>query len=149
MNASACIAALRSVRRAIEELAYLPRKLAVAAAPMISGELRNQFVRGVDAYGNPWAPLKPSTLRKHGPPPLTDTRRLRDGTRAYARTGGRAGIVVEIGAPYGAFHQLGFRVGRTKVPARRILPNRGLPAKWREILDRNARFIAERARGAI
>jgi phage gpG-like protein len=133
----------------VNELGTLPRKLSVQAAPLISAELRSQFVTGVDPYGSPWAPLKPSTLRKHGPPPLTDTRRLRDNTKATPMTGGRIGIIAIVGAKYGAFHQVGFRVGRARVPARRILPNRGMPAAWRRILDERARFIAARARGAI
>ena len=143
MNASACRAALRQVRRTLDELARLPKKLAVTAAPLISAELRDQFRTGTDPYGKPWAPLKPSTLKKHGPPPLTDTRKLADGTKAFPS---RHGIAIVLGAPYGAFAQTGFRVGRTRVPPRRILPNRGMPAKWREILTRTAKFLAQQAR---
>jgi hypothetical protein len=145
VNASACIAAMRQVRRSVEELARLPHKLAVVAAPLISAELRDQFRAGVDPYGVPWAPLKPSTLKRHGPPPLTATRALRDGTKAYA---GRGGIMMVLGRSYGAFAQTGFRVGHArnvKVPARRILPNRGLPASWRRILDRTALWLARKA----
>jgi phage gpG-like protein len=142
VNASACRAALRDVRKTIEELARLPHKLAVVASPDITRELQSQFTGGKDPYGRPWAPLKPSTLRKHGPPPLTDSGRLKSGT--FARPG-RGGILVEIGASYGAFHQLGFRVHGTKVPARKILPARGMPAAWRAILDRRAREIAREA----
>ena len=142
MNASACRAALRQVRRTVEELARLPHKLAVVAAPLISAELRDQFRAGVDPYGAPWAPLRPATLRRHGPPPLTATRQLADGTRAFP---GRGGILVVLGKSYGAFAQTGFRVGSTKVPPRRILPNRGMPRTWRAILDRTARALAERA----
>ena len=148
-SASAFAAALRNVRRAVDELGTLPRKLAVQAAPLISAEIRQQFVAGKDPYGVPWAPLKPSTLKQHGPPPLTRTRKLRDGTKAEPMHAGRIGIKITIGARYGAFHQIGFRVGRTKVPARRILPNRGLPAAWRKLLSERARFIAARAAGRI
>ena len=145
MNASACIAALRQVQRTVEELGRLPRKLAVTAAPLISAEVRDQFRTGTDPYGTPWAPLKPSTLRRHGPPPLTDTRALADGTKAIPSAGGRIGITVLIGKTYGAFAQTGFRVGKTRVPPRRILPNRGMPAKWREILTRTARALSAQA----
>lgn len=142
---SAFVRAMSDVKRAVEELARLPRKLSVAAAVPLSGLLRNQFVTGVDPYGAPWAPLKPSTLRQHGPPPLTVTGALRAGTKVEPMGGSRAGIKITVGAPYGAFHQVGFRVGRTRVPARRILPNRGIPRAWREVLDRNARFLAQQA----
>jgi hypothetical protein len=98
VNASACVAALRQVRRVVDELGQLPRKVSVSAAPLISAEVRNQFVTGTDAYGAPWAPLKPSTLKQHGPPPLTKSHALRDGTKASPMTGGRIGIAVIIGA---------------------------------------------------
>lgn len=139
MNNSAFRAALRDIRKTIEELAYLPHKLAVVAAPDITRSLQLQFATGTDPYGRPWAPLKPSTLRKHGPPPLTDTGRLKSGTFARA---GRGGILIEVGASYGAFHQVGFRRGKTRVPARKILPSRGMPAAWRTILDRRARELS-------
>lgn len=148
-NGIAFVRAMADVRRALEELARMPRKLAMTATPMLSGLLRNQFFAGVDPYGTKWAPLKPSTLRQHSPPPLTATGALKSGTKVEPMSGGRAGIKITVGAPYGAFHQLGFRVGRTKVPARRILPNRGLPAAWREILNRQAKFIADRAAGRL
>lgn len=144
-GASAFARALRSVRRTVEELGQLPRKLAAAAAPDITRELRNEFLNGCDPYGTPWAALKPSTLRKHGPPPLTDTTRARSGTKAEPMTSGRIGLTLVAGARYLAFHQIGFRVHKTRVPARRVFPNRGLPAAWRAILLRRARELARAA----
>jgi hypothetical protein len=138
-------AALRDVRRLVDELGQLPRRLAVAAAPDITRAIAAQFRDGVDPYGKPWAPLKPSTLQKHGPPPLTYTGELKGGTKAEPMTGMRVGLTIRIGARYGAFHQVGFRVGRTKVKPRKILPNRGMPASWRVILTRHARELARRA----
>ena len=148
-GASACIAALRQVRKVVDELGRLPRNLAVEAAPEITRMLKAQFRVGVDPYGNRWAPLAPATIAKgRQNPPLTDTHRLADGTEARPMTGGRAGLTIRIGAPYGAFAQTGFRVGKTRVPPRRILPSRGMPAAWREILVRKARELAAKARGA-
>jgi Phage virion morphogenesis family len=138
VNGYAASAALRKVRRVVEELALLPRKLAARAAPKLTVELQSQYARGVDPYGRPWAALSARTLRKHGPPPLTDTGRMRDGTRA---TAGRSGIVLNVPRP-GAFHQVGFHVHGKRVPARRILPYQGMPAKWRAILTQCAREIA-------
>lgn len=132
--------------RALERLAYVPRRLAIIAAPKIAQEIQGQFDRGEDPYGRQWAPLKPSTLSKgRRPPPLTEHGRLRSGTLAKPYSGGRAGIRVTIGAPYGKFAQLGFRVGRTRVPPRRILPAQGIPASWRRILDQSARQAAKEA----
>lgn len=144
-NGSAFAKALRDVRRVVDELGQLPRRIAVAAAPDITRELARQFTTGTDPYGKPWAPLKPSTLRQHGPPPLTYKGKLSGGTAAHPMTGGRLGLTIRIGARYGAFHQIGFRVGRTRVPARKILPSRGMPAAWRAILNRHARELAARA----
>ena len=45
--------------------------------------------------------------------------------------GGRAGIRLVAGTPYGAFAQTGFRVGRTQVKPRRIFQQFGIPATWR------------------
>jgi hypothetical protein len=44
---------------------------------------------------------------------------------------------------------VGFRRGKTKVPARRILPNKGMPAKWRDILTRVAKFQASQAKAKL
>lgn len=146
-NGSAFAKALRDVRKVVDELGRLPRNLAVAVAPDITGALADQFRRGVDPYGNGWAPLKPSTLKQHGPPPLTYKGQLSGGTRAEPMGNGRIGLTIRIGARYGAFHQVGFRVGKTKVPARKILPNRGMPYAWRAALNRRARELAARAAG--
>ena len=144
-NGSAFARALRDVRKTVDLLGRLPHNLAVAAAPDITALLRRQFLEGVDPYGRPWAPLKPSTLKQHGPPPLTNKGALRDGTEATPMQGVRIGLTLRVGARYGAFHQIGFRVGKTKVPPRRVLPNRGIPAAWRAALDRRARELAARA----
>jgi hypothetical protein len=146
-NGSAMAAALRNVRRVVDELGRLPPKLAVAAAPEITRRLALQFAKGVDPYGRPWTPLRPATLRKHSPPPLTDTGALRDGTKAEPMGGNRIGLTIRVGARYGAFHQVGFRVGKTRVAPRRILPSQGMPAEWRDILRKLARELARKTVG--
>ena len=134
--------AMGNLVKQLEELARVPRKTAVIAAPQIDREIRLQFSEGKDPYGRTWAKLRPATLAKHGPPPLTDTRALRSGTHAYAARSNYAGIRIRLGEPYGYFHQVGFRVGKTRVPARRVLPQFGMPAKWREILIASAKRAA-------
>ena len=47
----------------------------------------------------------------------------------------RAGARLQLGAPYGYFHQVGTR----NMVARRIFPQFGPPASWREILRASAR----------
>lgn len=145
-NAAEAQRSLAGVMRTLERLAYVPRRVAVIAAPKITDELRSQFDRGEDPYGRQWAPLKPSTIRTgRKPPPLTDSTRLRSRTMAKPYASNRAGIRITIGARYGKFHQVGFRVGRTKVKPRPILPARGLPLAWKRILDQSARQAAKEA----
>jgi hypothetical protein len=145
-GANLAAAELGRLIKTIERLSDLPRRVAIEAAPKLTDELRRQFDRGVDPYGRPWAPLKPATLAKgRHAPPLTDSGELRDGTRAMVAPGGRAGIRLVLGAPYGFFHQVGYRNGRTKVPPRRILPQYGIPRAWALILRQAARVAARKA----
>jgi phage gpG-like protein len=142
-GANLAIAELGRLIQTIERLSEVPRKVAVIAAPKLTRLLQAQFRAGTDPYGRAWAPLKASTLAKgRRPPPLTDKKRLRDGTMAKVA---RYGIRMVVGAPYGFFHQVGFRNGRTRVPARRILPQTGYPVAWKRVLDDAARQAAREA----
>ena len=143
-GANLAIADLGRLIKTIERLAMLPRSVARIAAPKLNEILQQEFELGQDPYGRPWAPLRPSTLaRGRRPPPLTDRRNLRDGTKARPLP---AGISISLGARYGFFHQAGFRVGRTRVPPRRILPQYGLPRAWSAILTAAAKQAAREAR---
>ncbi len=131
-NGAAALRKMGDLLSLIERLSDVPARTAAIAAPKLDRLVQRQFENGVDPYGRPWAPLRPSTIgtgRK--PPPLTGfTRKLRDGTGVKVRPGGRAGLVVKIGAPYGTFHQTGTRF----MVARRIMPQFGMPAAWRAVL---------------
>jgi hypothetical protein len=135
------------IKETIRKLSDLPRAIALEAKPALDRALRAEFTSGTDPYGRPWAPLNPSTLAKgRTPPPLTDTRALRQGTKVQPRRGLRAGLVLMTG-PHGYFHQVGFRVYRTRVTPRRVLPQFGIPAGWKIILRDAARRCARRAVG--
>ncbi len=117
----------------LRDLAHIPSQVSTEVSKEISKELTKEYTSGSDPYGKPWAPLKPSTLKKgRHPPPLTDTGRMKSGTKAVPLPGAGVGIVV--GAPYGVYHQTGTK----NMEARPILPNKGMPAKWREIVKRVA-----------
>jgi hypothetical protein len=123
--------------RAVEELALLPQRVAREAAPKLDRLVKQQFARGVDPYGKAWKPIKLSTRRRRvkasrGAPPLTNTRKLRSGTGVSAT---RAGAKLVLGAPWGYFAQVGTKFA----PARRIFPQFGIPAPWRQILRDVAR----------
>ena len=148
-NAMACIGALGTLERTLERLRDVPRRAADLAAPQIDAMIQEQFRAGVDPYGRPWAPLRPSTIaRGRRPPPLTDTGSLRNGTRARPGRGGRAGVWIQLGAAYGYFAQVGFTVGRTRVPPRRILPQFGMPKAWTFALRQSCSQAARTAVGA-
>lgn len=145
-NATAAAAAFEQLRGTLDKLADLPRKLAAASAEPITKLLQAQYRAGTDPYGRAWRKLRPSTLaRGRHPPPLTDTGRMREGTRARVLDGNRAGLHIVVGAPYGAFHQVGFRVGRTKVGPRKILPSRGIPSAWAGVFRQQAQRLAREA----
>jgi phage gpG-like protein len=122
---------MKGLASAIRELSEVPRAAAAIAAPKISLLLNEQFERGADPYGRPWAPLARATLAKgRRPPPLTDKGKLRAGTFARLYPGRQAGIQLVAGAEYGKFHQYGFRVRGRQVPARPIFPDLGIPFAW-------------------
>lgn len=124
----------------------LPEVLASEAAPEITRLLQKQFDEGTDPYGRSWRSLMPSTMaRGRQNPPLTDTRKLRNGTKAYALPG-KEGLRLTVGASYATFHQTGFHSGRTYVAPRRIFPREGLPRSWVKILNDAAKAIVNRAK---
>ena len=126
MDIRAGQAALKSVARSVRGLSAVPSRAARAAASEIADRIQEQFDGGVDAYGRPWATLRPSTLAKgRTPPPLTDSASMRDGIQVKPARG--AGITIVIGEPYASFHQVGTR----NMVARPILPTHGFPDTWR------------------
>lgn len=150
-NAMQAVAEIGRLEQVVRRLGEVPRKVATIAAPALTKLLQAQYREGVDPYGRPWAPLKPATLATgRRPPPLTGfTRTLKRGTRAEQPRANYAGIRLVGGAQYGYFHQVGYRNARTgrQVPARRILPQFGMPRAWSAVLSGAARQAARQARG--
>jgi len=123
-------AALATITRALNELATVPSKAAPFAAEAIEQLIQKEFDDGANPYGAAWAPLAPATVaRGRSAPPLTDTGELRNVSVTAAQG---AGIRIELGESYGAFHQ----VGTGRMPARPILPTGPLPAEWSAAIDR-------------
>jgi hypothetical protein len=139
MTPTAAEAALQTIGKTIRQLARVPSQAARGAAPRIAELLQNQFDEGVDPYGDPWAPLMPSTMaRGRTPPPLTDTGDMRDLT---VEPSGSSGIAIHLGAGYSAFHQ----VGTKTMDARPILPVHGIPNSWHEAIVEETRSAVKRA----
>ena len=63
---------------ALEGLGDQIAEVAKEACEDLAHVVEAQFDAGHDPWGNAWAPLRPSTLRRHGPPPLTYTHDMRD-----------------------------------------------------------------------
>ncbi len=122
----------------LAKLDRLPRRVAEIAAPAITVELQREFTRGVDPHGRKWRKLatgKASHLEESG--------RLRRGTRASPLPGKRAGVRILFGsrAKIAGLHQ----VGTSRMPARRILPDKGMPASWSVALQRAHRLAFREA----
>jgi phage gpG-like protein len=115
----------------LAELEGIPSRIAGEVAEKITEELREQFDRGVDPYGTPWAPLLPSTVRRKG----GDTRILRraDALSSETVASPTSGAGIEItSVAYGQFHQLGTK----HMTERKVLPDSGeLPPAWQEIIQ--------------
>lgn len=117
----------------IDALANVPSRAARPVADAINDLLEEEFEEGKAPNGIAWASLAPRTLKRHGPPPLTHTGEMRDGTVA-APTAGK-GVAITVPFP-GGIHQTGASDGDWHMPARPILPVNGLPAKWKKAIDK-------------
>jgi hypothetical protein len=115
----------------LRRLSSVPSRASKQAAENISSVIQEQFDAGVDAYGEPWAPLAPSTLaKKTGPGILDETSAMRDSIEVSPMAG--AGIKIVIDDEKAIFHQ----TGTTRMPARPILPTGEMPDTWeRAIAD--------------
>jgi phage gpG-like protein len=121
-------------------------------------QVRQGFARGVDPYGNPWAPLK---LRAGGP--LRDTGRLSEFTVRLTSTG----FVLTAGADYAAPHQYGavilpkngkwltfqsggrwYRLKKAVIPKRQMVPE-GSWGEWENAFaERFETIVSEWAHAA-
>lgn len=123
------IAKLERLSRVLGQLDSLPRRVAEIAAPAITAQLQKEYARGADAHGRKWKRLATGKASH-----LTQSSRLQRGTRAAPMPGKSRGIRILFGsrARIAAFHQLGTK----NMPARRILPDKGMPASWAMALQR-------------
>ncbi len=115
------------------DLARVPSRIAARVAEELEAEIQAEFDAGTDPYGRPWKPLAPSTLAggRH-PPPLTDTRAMRDSLHVSPLRTAGVGITIDHPA---APHQTGWEGTQGSGPARPILPVGGMPPAWRGILE--------------
>lgn len=116
--------------RVLHELARVPSRVAVLAAPRLRRLVTEQFTKQQDPYGAAWAPLTAGSIQRgRRPPVLTDTSAMRRGIRVRPMAG--AGLSITIPAPYAGFHQ----TGTSLMVSRPIFPRAGMPRKWRKALE--------------
>jgi len=86
----------------------VPRLAAIKAQTPILRAVQEEFVKGQDPYGRPWAPLRPATLAIHGPPPLSRTLALAVDTDVSLLDGLKNGLAIALGEPTAIFTKSGF-----------------------------------------
>lgn len=127
------IAAMGALAARAADLANVPERASFRVAVDIEQLIEEEFTAGTDPYGHAWRGLAPSTqARGRTDPPLTDSGAMRSSVSVFARMGG--GIAITIDHP-AAPHQTGWSGPVGSGPARPILPDRGMPATWREAID--------------
>lgn len=118
----------------LHDLANVPSRAAKRISEGISEAIQHEFDAGEDPYGRPWKRLAQTTLDTgRTPPPLTDTRGMRDSLDVRPLRG--AGVGITIAHPAGP-HQTGWSGPQGSGPARPILPNRAtMPIAWDEVIE--------------
>lgn len=135
---------LKSLIARLGDLADIPSRASRSAAQRISDLIQEGFDQGTDPYGRPWKPLAPSTIARRpwrGPPPLTDTGKMRDAVTVAPRAGG--GVEISSPVSYSVYHQR----GTTHMPARKLLPEgRELPEEWQDAIEESIEAAYRSAR---
>ena len=117
----------------------VPRSVAKELAPLLDEEAHDMFANDTDVYKRPFAPLKPSTIRRKrgNSVPLYRTGKLGPGTNVrYA--GQRLAFNFGPKAEHAQDGDPGKRAPRMLAPAH------GPPAHWRKLLAEAAARAAKR-----
>jgi hypothetical protein len=110
----------------LAELARVPSRIVKPISATITRLLKEQFKQGMDSYGTPWVPLRPTTIARKGGDTriMIHTGAMRAQTIAITLAG--SGIAL-VSVPYAAYHQ----EATPNRAARPVLPNRAsLPITW-------------------
>ena len=133
MSWSGDISQMGQLAERVADLAGVPSRAAAKVAHEIERLIVEEFDQGADPYGTAWKPLAQATLDQgRTPPPLTDTRAMRDSLRVKPLA--RAGVGITIAHP-AAPHQTGWHGKQGSGPARPILPAREMPPLWAEVIE--------------
>lgn len=110
----------------------------VALASRVRDLIEEGFIRETDPTFHKWAPRKDTKTH----PILTKSGAMRRGFQIDLRGAliVTSNVVSDRGRPYPLFHQTGTK----NMPARRVVPVKGLPSHWKADFDRTARAALER-----
>ena len=118
-----------ALRRASRKLSD-PRDLMQDAAQFAVERLEETYTAENDPYGVPWAPLAPSTLRQKAGSAILIEKGSLNASLGYNLLGSQA---AEIG--YVDYKAKWHQDGTSKMPARPIVPDDGLPSEWEPRLE--------------
>jgi hypothetical protein len=127
----------------LRKLAEVPARVAKEGAREIEALIKSEFANSVDPYGNAWAPLLESTIKRKGG---NDTILVRSGETARevsVTPNAGAGIKIRI-SDFMGFHMTGTKW----MTARRPLPVNTLPATWTAALRRVSENVFRETMGA-
>lgn len=104
---------------------------------LLESKVREKTGRGIDAWGNPFKPLKATKGRRVGGVPLNDTRQHIYNKITHLATSQQVEIGILENSPIGATHQFGS--SKKNIPARPFLPIResgrvDLPGDWSTVI---------------
>lgn len=126
----------------IEKFASSARgKVAKKLAPKLDARIQAQFDNGTDAYGKPWAPLLPQTVRRKGGNAQINVRTGETGASSYALATGNRVVITYGGA---AIHLQNGDPGKNRVP-RPIAPTGTIPKTWSQDAKDAADEVAKEA----
>jgi hypothetical protein len=126
------ISRMGQLAQRLNDLARVPSRAVAKVSREIGRLIQEEFDVGADPYGTAWKPLAAATVDKgRTPPPLTDTRAMRNSVRVKPLSGAGVGVTVSHPA---APHQTGWHGKQGDGPARPILPSGVMPAKWNEAI---------------
>ena len=124
VKASHVIAQLDQLRRAIES----PSAVMADIGQFGVEQLDETWQAETNPYGVAWPPLAPATLRqKTGPSMLIESGSMNAGL-GYQVSGD--GVEIGVLSDIAIFHQ----EGTSKMPARKVVPDEGLPPEWEPAL---------------
>lgn len=135
------MAGIQDLLNRLQQLSKVPSRITKAVATRLDYELKMQFIRGVNAYGNAWKALLPQTVKRKG----GDARILRRTDTLSSAVGAKAasGSGIEFTLPDPAEkHQSGTR----NMVARKLMPDgKALPPRWSDIIREEMRRAFDEA----